>query len=240
MQIKTVTPPNLIKGVLSLVVGARVTAELNDATASHMSLLQRRYAFPQLTSSFEATLAAVRLLSSSLTSLTVDREAARQRVINTFSTAADLAGTIVEDCKLPWRSAHQICGILFRHRDERGLAQSPITSEALDEAATEYFGHALGLRQKRIDEALDPDLYVRRRSGRGGSAPKEVRRRLRVAGRQLASHRHWLSERRSETLVAASALEAAIDKLLTTKDRVRHSRSNEIGSAPKGTAKEGI
>ena len=45
----------------------------------------------------------------------------REQAWRHWATATDLAGALVRERDLPWRTAHQIVGILVRLCEERGL-----------------------------------------------------------------------------------------------------------------------
>jgi argininosuccinate lyase len=215
MQIRSPLPPNLAKGLLSLVMGGMVTAYMVDATPTHMSLFQRRYAVPQLQEAFEKITGALTLLVPVLLGARLDREAARRRVDTSPATAADLAGAMVDKAHISWRTAHQICGILFRLCEEEGFNSSRIDSALVDRAAVEYFDRPLGLDQAWIDDALDPNRYVHRRTSPGGSAPEEVRRQLSNQQKRLDEWHQWLRSARAQTTESTARLESAIDEILS-------------------------
>ena len=90
---------------------------------------------------------------------------------------------------LPWRTAHQIVGILVRLSEERGLGPDRVTPELLDEAAVLYHGEKAGLGATAIREALDPGRFVAARTLRGGPAPSESLRQAALLGDGLRATR---------------------------------------------------
>jgi argininosuccinate lyase len=214
MQMKTPTPPNQVKGAVAGVVGGMVAAYMAGKTATGMHTLDRRYGDAPLDDAFADTLRSLRLLAPALESLTVHADRARQQAADHFAGATDLAGALVQEQGLPWRTAHQICGILFRHCAERGLTAADLTPALLDEAAVEYFGRPVGLSAASIQRALDPLRFVEERTLIGGPAPAEVQQQCAALGSELAADRDWFAARREDLQRAAAALEEAIDAIL--------------------------
>src|SRR5262249_57241934 len=99
-----------------------------------------------------------------LPALRVCREHMREEAGRHWATATDLAGALVRARDLPWRTAHQIVGILVRICEERGLGPDRVTPELLDEAAVLYHGQEAGLTAAAIREALSPGRFVAARS----------------------------------------------------------------------------
>jgi argininosuccinate lyase len=214
MQMKTPTFTNQLKGAVSGVVGGMVTAYMSRKAPTGMGTLDRFFAENALEAAFEDTIRYLRLLPAALDSLTVNRELAREQAAAHFAAATDLAGALVRERGLPWRTAHQICGILFRYCAERKVTPDQLTPELLDEAAVEYFGRPVGLGQDSIRRALDPVRFVHDRMLTGGPAPGETRRQIDALGRALEHDQRWLEERRAALRQASENLERAIDALV--------------------------
>lgn len=214
MQMKTPRLTNEFKGAVGGVLGGMVAAYVSRKAPTGMSTLDRRYGEGALEVAFEDTLRHLRLLPGVLSSLRVDRETAYRQAAGHFAAATDLAGALVREKGLPWRTAHQICGILFRHCAERGVTPEQLTPELLDEAAVEYFGRPVGLSQESLRRALDPVRFVRERTLLGGPAPEETRRQSDVLEQALEADRRWLEARRRSLAAAAQRLERAIDALV--------------------------
>jgi argininosuccinate lyase len=214
MQMKTPTSTNRVKGMVSGVVGGMVSAYLAGKTATGMHTLDRAYGDAPLDAAFDDAIGSLRLLTPTLKSLIVHADVAQQRAAGHFAGATDLAGALVAETGLPWRTAHQICGILFRHCAERGLTPADLTPALLDEAAVEYFGRPVGLSAASIRQALDPLHFVEARTLTGGPAPSAMERQCATLGEALAADQGWLAERRQALAAAAAALEEAIDAIL--------------------------
>lgn len=101
-----------------------------------------------------------------------------------FSTATELADSLVRLTGLPFRTAHQIVGRLASQG-------SRPTLQDLDAASLEVAGirpSQRGFTSESLERALDPRASVSLRSGTGGPAPMETKRmaleRLRLIGEE--------------------------------------------------------
>jgi argininosuccinate lyase len=107
-----------------------------------------------------------------------------------FSTATELADSLVRRTRIPFRNAHQIVGALAAKREVP-------TIRDLDEVAERIAGFRpseRGFGKKELEAALDPKENVAVRSRIGGPAPEETGRmvadrRKRIERRTAASSR---------------------------------------------------
>jgi argininosuccinate lyase len=136
-----------------------------------------------------------------------------------WAAASDLAGVIVRERALDWRSAHQVVGVVVRLCEERDVAPRAVTTALVDEAAVLYMNEALGLDQTAIDEALDPAACVRRRTGIGGPAPERHLAQLDQDAIALDHDQRRVDEIKAQLAAAARGLESAIDRILDVRYR---------------------
>ncbi|MGZ4903580.1 MAG: argininosuccinate lyase [Halobacteriota archaeon] len=97
-----------------------------------------------------------------------------------FTTATELADTIVRVTHVPFRTAHNLVGALARAKHHN--------LSSLDDIAMEQIGQSLsslGLSQKDVDDALDVRKNVEKRSVKGGPAQHEVQRMIKTRRQQL-------------------------------------------------------
>lgn len=153
-----------------------------------------------------------------MTAVSVDDQRSIDVLEATWSTAADLASLLVRRCALPWRSAHQIAGIVVRLMSQRGADASELTSETLDEAAVLYFDRKLELPTHFIRDALDPRQSMKRRRIRGGSAPDEVMRQHAVHVPGITKDRDSVQAWRSTIVIARAGLDAEIALFLSASE----------------------
>jgi argininosuccinate lyase len=163
---------------------------------------------------FDKAVAAVKLWAGIISTLKVNKDVMRQRTLDFWALATDLAGAIVRERHLPWRTAHQITAILVRKALEEGKKPLDVDSEFVDQAAREYVGEPIKLGDARIRAVLDPVRAVRARTLTGGTAPTEVQRQIETSLARLRKDRELLAGKKQKLADAAARLERAIEAIL--------------------------
>jgi argininosuccinate lyase len=163
---------------------------------------------------FDKAASAVTLWAGIVSTLTVNKEVMRQRTLEFWALATDLAGAIVRQCNLPWRSAHQITAILVRKSLEQGKKPLDVDSQFLDQAAREYIGRPIMLGDQHIREVLDPLRAVKARTLTGGTAPAEVQRQIDACFARLRKDTEVLDDKERRLAEAALRLERAVDAIV--------------------------
>jgi argininosuccinate lyase len=215
MQLRSATLPNQARGILGMVVGGLTAAYMTDAAGSHQALFTRRFGMPPALACFDEILSFLNLFPQMLRSATIDRGRARERSRANLSTLADLAAALVRHRGVPWRTAHQICGILARHCEEDGSwSIDDVDAAALDRASMEYYGRPAELTSAQVAEALDVDAYVRSRDSAGGSAPVRVAEELLRLRSDIARHDAWIAAAYRQLSDADAELAAVVRDLL--------------------------
>ncbi|HEY3365761.1 MAG TPA: argininosuccinate lyase [Symbiobacteriaceae bacterium] len=133
-----------------------------------------------------------------------------------FSAATELADTLVREAGLPFRQAHRVVARFVAGLREAGETLPTGSLAGLDAAARVELGRPTGLTEEACRQAVDPQVFVARRTVVGGPAPVEVRRALAVAvadvsaARQAeAGRRQKLAAARADLLAVARALAQA-------------------------------
>ena len=163
---------------------------------------------------FDNTVEALDLWAGILSTLQVHKEVMRRKTTDFWALATDLAGAIVRQANLPWRTAHQITAILVRMALEQGKKPADVDSAFVDLAAKEYIGEPLGLSDAAIREALDPLRAVKARTLFGGTAPAEVKRQIDRCYERLQRDGVTLAGKRKKLTDAAVLLEQTIDSIV--------------------------
>ncbi|MCL7414750.1 MAG: argininosuccinate lyase [ANME-2 cluster archaeon] len=130
-------------------------------------------ATPHLWRAAAITLGSVNIAKGMLSTMTVNKERSSLLAGTGFSTATELADTIVRTTELPFRTAHQIVGIMAKGNN--------YTLEELDRIGMEIIDRKLseeGLSPELVEGALDVMENVKRRGATGGPAPREVERMI--------------------------------------------------------------
>ncbi len=214
MQKKNAYAPQEIKGAAAETVGGMVTAFLVEKDPTSVPILDRERTRQAFTRSFESLSRDLGWLIELIPALQVNEELMRERAGAYWGQATDVAGALVREKGLPWRTAHQIVGILVRYTVERHMAPADVTPELLDEAAIEYMDQPVRLSAEALRDALDPAACVHRRTLYGGPAPEEVTRRLPEYEAVLTEDGAKLAAAREGVRRGAAALEEAIQHLV--------------------------
>lgn len=214
MQKKNAYAPQETKGAAAETVGGLVTAFLVEKDPTAVPILDREYTRQAIMRSFEKLTRDLGWMIEFMPALKINKELMRERAGAYWAQATDVAGALVRDKGLPWRTAHQIVGILVRYTNERGIKPADVTPELLDEAAIEYMGQPVGLSVEVLRDALDPTAFVNRRTLYGGPAPREAGQRLSEYEAALSEDSRKLVAAREQVKRGAMALEQAIDRLL--------------------------
>lgn len=216
MQKKNPYAPQEIKGVGGEMLGGLVTTFSVEKGPTGMPIIDRKYGHTAISRGFEYARRDLDWMIEILPAIQVKSDVMEQRAGAFWGQATDVAGALVSERGLPWRSAHQIVGILVRFTYERGLTPQDVTPELLDEAAIEYFGEPVRLSNEALQAALDPENFVRTRTLYGGPGPDEVRRRLPDYQASLRSDQQWLAGQQAWHEESAQRLETAIDELINS------------------------
>jgi len=214
MQKKNPYGPQYVKGMASLSVGALMVAFHVDKGATGVPALERRYAGEMLWRLFADTVRDLKWWRELLPEVRWNTTLMRRRAGEFWAQATDIAGALVRDKGLPWRTAHQIVGILVRWGVERGFGPNDVTAALLDEAAIEYMGEPVHLSQASLRKALDPEHFIKSRTLHGGPAPEEAKRQIKEFHAALERDRDEMEAARRTIAEAHKKLEAAVDAVL--------------------------
>ncbi|MCK9592230.1 MAG: argininosuccinate lyase [Methanoregula sp.] len=152
----------------------------------------------------------LRLLIEMLSSAEFNTDRMKEEAGKGFSTATDLADTLVRSCSLPFRTAHTIVG--------RAVQKGSLSLATLEEAAQEVApGISLssqGLTRQKIDEALDVHNSIALRKAPGGPAPSAIKSAIVDRTKQLDSDADLIDQRLAKLAQAKDALVAKARRLV--------------------------
>ncbi len=126
-----------------------------------------------------------------------------------FSTATELADTLVRSYGLPFRTAHNIVG--------RAVQKDSLSLATLEAAAQEIGKVSLkkkGLTQKKIDEVLGADYSIALRKAPGGPAPATTKRAIAHRKKQVDCDAALTDKRLVQLKKAEEKLIAAARRLV--------------------------
>ena len=163
---------------------------------------------PHLWRSLDWTRSTLRILDGCLSSLVFDLDRLRDSSVAGFSTATELADSLVRVTGMPFRTAHSIVGRIAAGKD------AP-TMSAIDEISLEIWGSSAserGFSQADLLRASDPVSNVALRARTGGPAPAETARMIEERMRSIAQEEKSLAGMRARVDGAIEVLRAVGDR----------------------------
>jgi argininosuccinate lyase len=189
-QKKNPDTAELIRGKAGTVIGS-LMALLTICKALPLSYNRDlQEATPNMWRSVEATRSAVRIMTGIIGSMKVNTDAMATQSTAGFTTATELADTMVRATGIPFRTAHQIVGVLARGTGIPALKD-------VDAVSGNILGAGLserGLTEEMVTDALDPVSNIRRRRIIGGPSPDETERSISLRIRELEEVRCRIKE----------------------------------------------
>lgn len=214
MQKKNAYAPQYVKGAAGRTVGGLMTSFIVEKDPTSVPILDRMVTDQAIVESFDALERDIGWMNEFMPVLKLEKERMRERAGAFWCQATEVAGALVRDTGMNWRSAHQVVGILVRFAEERGIAPMDVTPALVDEAAVEYMGQPAGLSAASLKTALDPVAAVQRRTLYGGPAPSEVQQRLSEYRTALGNDQRKLQQAREQVAGGLARLEQAVDALV--------------------------
>ena len=158
------------------VLGSAATAQtLVHAAAFGDTVDVEDELYEPLFRTFEHGIDLLRLADAALATCRFDRDKLAARAADGFTTATEIADTLVRHAGLSFRQAHRVAATIVRRANGE---PSAVTVELVAEAAREALGPELGrtvrLSPDQLQTALDPWAFVRTRTVPGGPAPETV------------------------------------------------------------------
>jgi argininosuccinate lyase len=214
MQKKNVIGPAEVKGASAEALGCVVTSYHALKGPTGLPITERYYALETLWRVADNCVRDLDWFCQLLPELRLNRDRMKELAWRHWATASDLAGALCRERGLPWRTAHQIVGILIRLCEERRLGPDQVTPALLDEAAMAYHGAPADLDAGTIHTALDPTRFIAARTLRGGPAPAESRRQADVLDAGLNADDAIVRDIHVRVEESRRRLEAAIDEIV--------------------------
>ncbi len=173
-QKKNPDSAELVRGKTGTVIGSLVAllSLCKSLPLSYNRDLQE--ATPNMWRAVETTRAAVRITKGMIATMKVNTGSMAEKAALGFTTATELADTMVREAGIPFRTAHQIVGVLAQGNGNPTLGE-------IDAVANNVIGESLsdrGLTEEMVKEALDPVQNISRRGIHGGPAPDEMKKAI--------------------------------------------------------------
>jgi argininosuccinate lyase len=154
---------------------------------------------------FEHGIAFLKLADAALGTCQFDKEKLAARATEGFTTATEIADTLVRVSGLSFRQAHRVASTIVRRSNgEPSAVTTALVSEAAREALGEELGGQVTLSPDQLQAALDPWAFVRSRTIPGGPAPETVLAHVRLMRETLRRDAAW-RERAAAQIERAAA-----------------------------------
>jgi len=147
----------------------------------------------------------------------INKEKILQNLAYNWCCATDLAGALVREAKLSWRTAYGIVGILCRHAEERDIPSRDLNNQMIEEASMEHMGKKVRLSEAAIKSVLDPMERIKARTLTGGPSPDNSRKMIQDVRKGIAVDKEFIITARQKLEDADVRLNEAVDKLLSGK-----------------------
>lgn len=157
---------------------------------------------PHLWRGMDWTRSTVRIIDGCVATLRFNTKRLEESSGAGFSTATELADSLVRKTGMPFRTAHQIVGRIAASGRRPGMQE-------LDSVALEIAGFKPSERDfgsEDLEKALDPRSNVAIRANTGGPAPLETCRMVAERLRQLFEKENLVTERRERVNRALEGL----------------------------------
>lgn len=173
--------------------------------------------FPMLFGSLDTSVEILRLYGAVMETLHVNVEHLYQRAMAGFTTATELADTLVREANLPFRQAHSIVSGMVTYALTHQLLPDDLNADLLAQIAQEKIGREVCLSDDVLRQALDPVAFVNKRSGYGGAAPSATAEILDNLESQIQTdqdiHKHMLRQ----LTAAENRLSGEIERVLESR-----------------------
>ncbi len=157
---------------------------------------------PHLWRAMDWTRSTVRILDGCLSTVKFNLPRLESSSGAGFSTATEIADSLVRITGMPFRTAHSIVGRIAAAGGRPNLAE-------LDRISAEIAGYRAserGFSDADLERALDPKSNVALRANTGGPAPAETERMIEERREKIAAGQVRLAQRRSRAQMAIAEL----------------------------------
>jgi argininosuccinate lyase len=157
---------------------------------------------PHLWRGIDWVRSTVRIMDGCISTLKFNLERLEDSSSTGFSTATELADSLVRNTGIPFRTAHQIVGRIAAEDLKPTLPE-------LDMVAMEIIGFRpseRGFSSSDLERALNPKYNVAVRAGIGGPASSETRRMVRERVQIISRHNERINNMRNKAQEALETL----------------------------------
>jgi len=170
---------------------------------------------PHIWDSIDIVDSSIHIISGALATARFNLDRLRRSVYD-FSTATELADTLVRIANLPFRTAHTITAALVAEAISKGLDPSSIDSRILDEVSMRVYGKPLSIPDEIVRSALDPVRVVEARCTIGSPSPMEVKRMISDRYTKISEAYRIIEKFKSRLEEAEHRLREIVDSMISS------------------------
>ncbi|MCP3740341.1 argininosuccinate lyase [Rossellomorea sp. BNER] len=134
---------------------------------------------PHLYRGFEKSSRVFKLMRAVITTMTIDKDKAKNRAYESCITITELADELARHHQVPFRTAHKIASLVAKQTMAEEKILSHWKIDDLNHIIAKQAGSsAAHLTEEQWQDIICPEMFVKRRSIRGGPNPEEVSRMI--------------------------------------------------------------
>jgi argininosuccinate lyase len=164
-------------------------------------------------------LQVLNLLDDVLGGIVVDKDRALEEVNAEYSTATEIADTLLQEAEVPFRIGHHFASLLADYGRAHKLPLRAVPFAEAQRLYREQTGGPLPLDEAHFRRAVSPEHMVFGRRGRGGPQLAEVDRMLADEAEHARSDGQWTTAAEGRMTGATLALDAAFQALAAGSGR---------------------
>ncbi len=158
----------------------------------------------------ESATISLKVMKEMFSRIKFRKDVMREKAGKNYSTATEVADTLVRKCGIPFRTAHRIVGKLVA--DGMEISLSSIEKTSLEVAGISL--KALGLEERDIMEAIDPEKAVEKRKNTGGPSREAVKKMMMARNERLKSDEEILASKIEKIEESVKRLETITRRVL--------------------------
>ncbi|WP_374090808.1 lyase family protein [Methylomicrobium lacus] len=201
-----------VRAFANKMIGLSTTVTASSRTPSGQSD-NRLLVYGELPEAVRQATEVSELMAEVLEHLTFKADRGRQLIETGWTLATDLAETLVLECGLDFRVAHQLVGFLAS--EFQGQSLSALSPDIISAACEQRFGRRIELSRAQFEKALDPLHAIESRQEAGGTSMRSMETMLNDCSARFTGYREqalqslaYLEDKEKELLMLAEALAA--------------------------------
>ncbi|MFC1871792.1 lyase family protein [Chloroflexota bacterium] len=144
----------------------------------------------------------------------INKKKINENLMTNWCCATDLAGALVREAKLSWRTAYLIVAIIIRRAEDNDIPSRDLNNQMIEEASMQHLGRKIRLSEETIKSVLNPMERIKARTLTGGPAPENVRKMISEIKQGVVVDKEFIKVARAKLQEADVKLDSAMNKLL--------------------------